>query len=455
MINASWALPGAALLIGAVIGWLIGAAVAHRVANRRRETTVLVAEPDYLRREVSRLRSAEQRLARQLAEKDALVTTTATASQVERDEIHGDLERTREQLDHLRQRLAEVESTGGVAAERATSMAAEKEAELRNANTRAAQVVERAAVEGGRAAKLLAEAETSKALVATETLDLKRRLALTEAAVEQLKAERDAAIAERLRLDAEMVRRDGDNRSRLIAHQAEIARRDTEIGALEAQVARNALLQRRVEDREVLLRSVSGERDQATAANQVGQRDLAAAREQLRRETAARLATEATVRERDARIAALEVTIARLAKQGEDRHGLTTRTAGLIDTLRAEIRDRDGRFQALLNDRRRVVEAGLNEIARLRDQLARVGSHAAPGNGAHPDDLKRITGIGPTLEKLLHELGITTFRQIARWTDDDIERVAAQLGSFRNRVRRDDWVAQARREHEASYGEPP
>ncbi len=41
---------------------------------------------------------------------------------------------------------------------------------------------------------------------------------------------------------------------------------------------------------------------------------------------------------------------------------------------------------------------------------------AAPAAGA--DDLKKLSGVGPALEKKLHAAGVTTYAQIAAWTDD-------------------------------------
>lgn len=61
----------------------------------------------------------------------------------------------------------------------------------------------------------------------------------------------------------------------------------------------------------------------------------------------------------------------------------------------------------------------------------------------HGDDLKRIKGVGPKLEKLLNSLGVTNYSQIAAWGDDEIDRIDAQLGAFAGRIRRDDWPAQA------------
>ncbi len=69
---------------------------------------------------------------------------------------------------------------------------------------------------------------------------------------------------------------------------------------------------------------------------------------------------------------------------------------------------------------------------------------SAPGIAAKADDLSLIKGLGPKLKAQLADLGITNFAQIAAWDDADIDRVDAQLGRFQGRIRRDDWVAQAR-----------
>lgn len=67
----------------------------------------------------------------------------------------------------------------------------------------------------------------------------------------------------------------------------------------------------------------------------------------------------------------------------------------------------------------------------------------AAKQGAIGDDLTRIKGVGPKLVALLNTLGVTNFRQIAEWSEADIDRIDAQLGRFEGRIRRDDWVAQA------------
>ena len=61
---------------------------------------------------------------------------------------------------------------------------------------------------------------------------------------------------------------------------------------------------------------------------------------------------------------------------------------------------------------------------------------------ADVDDLKLISGVGPVLEKKLHELGVFTFAQVAEWQQKEIDWVDGYL-SFKGRIERDNWIAQA------------
>lgn len=61
-----------------------------------------------------------------------------------------------------------------------------------------------------------------------------------------------------------------------------------------------------------------------------------------------------------------------------------------------------------------------------------------------PDDLKKIKGVGPKLEELLHSLGYYHFDQIAKWTPAEIAWVDSNLEGFNGRATRDDWVEQAK-----------
>ena len=96
------------------------------------------------------------------------------------------------------------------------------------------------------------------------------------------------------------------------------------------------------------------------------------------------------------------------------------------------------------------------ETARYRQVLLDIERNAPPpilAGVGEPDDLKLIVGVGPVLERMLHSLGITTFRQIARWTERDVAEFDAKLPEFPGRIQRDQWVTQARALHESKYGQ--
>ncbi len=56
---------------------------------------------------------------------------------------------------------------------------------------------------------------------------------------------------------------------------------------------------------------------------------------------------------------------------------------------------------------------------------------------------------------MLYQLGVTTYRQIARWSERDIDEFDARLHEFPGRIRRDGWVTQARALHQSKYGAAP
>ena len=59
------------------------------------------------------------------------------------------------------------------------------------------------------------------------------------------------------------------------------------------------------------------------------------------------------------------------------------------------------------------------------------------------DDLRRISGVGPKLERLLNKNGVFYFWQIASWSQQDIEAIDCKLETFKGRIVRDDWITQA------------
>ena len=130
--------------------------------------------------------------------------------------------------------------------------------------------------------------------------------------------------------------------------------------------------------------------------------------------------------------------------------------------LRREIADQAAecwQMRELAEDRRvllRAIADSRDETARYRQLLIDLENNAPPlllDSPGAPDDLKLIVGIGPVLERMLQQLGISSYRQIARWTDRDIDEFNARLPDFPGRIRRDAWVMQARALHQSKYGE--
>jgi predicted flap endonuclease-1-like 5' DNA nuclease len=137
----------------------------------------------------------------------------------------------------------------------------------------------------------------------------------------------------------------------------------------------------------------------------------------------------------------------KLDEHDADVPNLDERDAELAH-LRGLAEERRGLFATLAKQR--------EETARYRQLCVDLENEAPPpllGGPGMPDNLKLIVGIGPVLERMLHQLGITTYRQIARWTDRDIDDIEAKLPEFPGRIRRDQWVMQARALHQSTHGE--
>ena len=164
------------------------------------------------------------------------------------------------------------------------------------------------------------------------------------------------------------------------------------------------------------------------------------------------------------------------SRESSDAHGVAAAADPLGDEKARLIRSRDTEAALLRHElaERDAVQSGREELAREREQLSKeladaradalryrqlivdIENNAPPpilSGAAGPDDLKLIVGVGPVLERMLHTLGVTTFRQIARWNERDVAEFDAKLPEFPGRIVRDQWVTQARALHQSKYGE--
>jgi len=59
------------------------------------------------------------------------------------------------------------------------------------------------------------------------------------------------------------------------------------------------------------------------------------------------------------------------------------------------------------------------------------------------DNLQEIIGIGPYTETKLNDLGIYTYDQISKFSDEDIAVITDLIKFFPDRIKNDRWVAKA------------
>ncbi len=67
----------------------------------------------------------------------------------------------------------------------------------------------------------------------------------------------------------------------------------------------------------------------------------------------------------------------------------------------------------------------------------------APAGTGH-DDLTAIKGLGKVKAAKLVDTGVTSYAQIAAWSDDDIAEVGLQVNTSPGQIKREDWVGQAK-----------
>ena len=119
-----------------------------------------------------------------------------------------------------------------------------------------------------------------------------------------------------------------------------------------------------------------------------------------------------------------------------------------LATLSTELREQVAQVHRLRlvvrlrEDAIRELEAALRQQRERVDALEKELTNSQVERDA--DDLKRVSGIGPGFERALHALGVTSFRQIAEWSPDELERIAREIRTTPRRILRDRWVEHAR-----------
>jgi molybdopterin-containing oxidoreductase family membrane subunit len=90
-----------------------------------------------------------------------------------------------------------------------------------------------------------------------------------------------------------------------------------------------------------------------------------------------------------------------------------------------------------------TTDGAADHKEKLDSLLGTIGTFDAASEQA--DDLKRVNGIGPVMEKTLNEIGIFTFVQVSKMTEKEYNLLDSITGSFPGRAQRDDWAGQAKK----------
>jgi len=87
-------------------------------------------------------------------------------------------------------------------------------------------------------------------------------------------------------------------------------------------------------------------------------------------------------------------------------------------------------------------------VQRFRDEALR---EPTPQQKDRADDLKKIRGIGRTLERRLNNNGINRFQQIAEMSEQQLIDTAKKLAISPALAERGQWIQQARALQETSF----
>lgn len=176
--------------------------------------------------------------------------------------------------------------------------------------------------------------------------------------------------------------------------------------------------------------------------------------ERLGAEAAKVAGMERVIEEQAGRIAALE-TAGVPADATEETDPRIADLEHQVAAYAEKLAERDAQIEALEREEAEVAAspAMVSDKAESTRKVAEIAKRTRGDAAFTDDDLKKIRGVGPKLEELLKEMGITSYRQIANFAPDDIAHVAAALESFPDRIERDDWMKSAAELHRETYGE--
>jgi predicted flap endonuclease-1-like 5' DNA nuclease len=424
--------------IGGAVGWLLRHLSAGQLAQQFMDVTTT------LRRKDQTLEKLQYELKTQAAAMQIL-----ESKMIESGEIG---ESTRQELSARNDRLQALQEELAVRTQRLTVLEAEEASVRRRASEYDTAAAASQAEEIQQFHLTSQAAQQALESNEQERHNLQRRVAELEATVAE--ADRLRARVEELEpaqgrvhwLEVQLCDRDAEHRAALHQLDSQLAERDRRIGELEP-------LTQRLQEREASLTQWETKYTHALTQHEAQIAKLQkqfAAQDQLRAQL---LRDEQLLHERDERIGGLQHQIQALEAQQQD--------------LAAQVKTQGDKQEEITRLRKRLVEvqaalriktdggamAPHQKTRQNGSQLSLHMEQAKAAKDGQKDDLSKIHGIGPVFARTLNKMGLHTFVQIARWKSEDIDKVAKKLYTAPDRIKRDKWIDEAKKEHYRKYGE--
>ena len=438
------------ILIGQIVGCLlVAAAIGGAVGWLLRNLSAASLKQQYLELN-SALRSKEQALQTALYD----LKVKASAMQILESNIISTealVRSTQQELSARNERLQVLQEELAVRTKRLTALEAE-EASVRR---RASEYDAAAAAQAEEVQQFhLARQTAQQALesIEQERHNLQCRVAELEATVAE--ADRLRTRVEELEpvqgrvhwLEVQLCDREAEQRAALHQLNSQLADRDRRIGELEP-------LTQRLQEREATLTQWETKYARTLTQHEAQiaklQKQLAA-QDQLRAQL---LLNEQVLRERDERIDGLQHQIQELETQQQDLAG-QVKMVGEKEEQISRLRKRLVEVRAALRIKTDGGAVAPRQKTRQNgSQLSLQMEQAKAAKDGQKDDLSKIHGIGPVFARTLNKMGLHTFVQIARWKTQDIAKVAKKLYTAPERIKRDKWIDEAKKEHYRKYGE--
>jgi len=437
------------ILIGQIVGCLLVAAgIGGAVGWLLRNLSATSLRQQYLELN-SALRSKEQALQTALYD----LKVKASAMQILESKISSAealVCSTQQELSARNDRLQALQEELAVRTQRLTVLEAEEASVRRRASeydaVAAAQAEE---VQQFHLARLAAQqALESKE---QERHNLQCRVAELEATVAE--ADRLRARVEELEpvqgrvhwLEVQLSDCDAEHRAALHQLDSRLADRERRIGELEP-------LTKRLQEQEASLTQWETKYAHTLRQHEAQiaklQKQLAA-QDQL--QTQLRL-DEQLLHERDERIDGLQHQIQELEVQQQDLVG-QVKMVGEKEEQISRLRKRLVEVRAALRVKTDGGAVAPRQTRQNGSQLSLHMEQAKAAKEGKKDDLSKIHGIGPVFARTLNKMGLYTFVQIARWKPEDIAKIAKKLYTAPDRIKRENWIAEAKRQHREKYGE--